>query len=265
MPDFLTIEAHGPVLLLTMSQPDMRNALSGNSAIDEFLVACDRVERDPAIRAVVITGADPAFSSGGSLKAMRADWKGHKEGVQLRQQLRNGVQRLCLALYKLEVATIAAVNGPAIGGGCDLACVCDVRIASERAAFAANFVKIGIVPALGGAWLLSRLLGPSKAAELCLTGDVIDAPAALGLGLVSRVVPHEALLPQAMDLARRIACNSGHALRMTKRLLRAADVTDLATNLDMAAGFQALALHSGDHEQAVQAFEKRRLPDVKPQ
>lgn len=257
MKPFLDYETDGPVVVLTMNDPAMRNPLSGNAAVDEFVAACARIAADPAVRAVVITGAGPAFSSGGSLKAMREDWKDRKPGAAVREQLRNGVQRLSLALHSLQVPTIAAVNGPAIGGGCDLACLCDVRIASERARFAANFVKLGIVPAIGGAWLLTRILGASRAAEMCLTGDVLDAQAALACGLVSRVVPPDQLMPQAKALAARIAANSGPALRMTKGLLRAADRTDLPTFLDMAAGMQALAMHTDEHEEAVRRFEDR--------
>lgn len=255
---FLNYELDDGVVVLTMNQPQMRNALSGNTAVDEFVGACAQIGRDEAVRAVIVTGADPAFSSGGSLKAMREDWKDRKEGASVRMQLRNGVQRLCHAFHALEIPVIAAVNGPAIGGGCDLACMCDIRIASEKAAFAANFVKLGIVPAIGGAWLLPRILGASRAAEMCFTGDRIDAREALACGLVSRVVPHADLMTEARGLARRIAMHSAPSLRMTKNLLRAGDRTDFATYLDMAAGMQALALHTDRHQQAVDAFEERR-------
>jgi enoyl-CoA hydratase/carnithine racemase len=257
MTAFLNIETTGPVAVLTMEQPARRNALSGNTAVDELVAACDRIERDAAVRVVILTGRDPAFSSGGDLGAMREDWKDRKPGAAVRQQLRNGVQRLSLAFHTLQVPTIAAVNGPAIGGGCDLACLCDIRIASDKARFAANFVKLGIVPAIGGAWLLTRILGASRAAEMCLTGDMLDAQAALACGLVSQVVPHQRLMEQARALATRIAAHSGPALRMTKGLLRAADRTDFPTWLDMAAGMQALALQTDEHETAVKAFEQR--------
>jgi len=257
MKPFLRFECEGAVVVLTMDDPAMRNPLSGNTAVREFVAACARIEADPDVRAVVITGADPAFSSGGSLDAMREDWRDRKRGVAVRAQLREGVQPLSLALHALQVPTIAAVNGAAIGGGCDLACLCDIRIASERARFAANFVRLGIVPAIGAAWLLPRILGASRAAEMCLTGEVLDAQAALACGLVSRVIPHERLLDEAMSLATRIAANSGPALRMTKSLLKAADRTDFPTYLDMAAGMQALALQSEEHETAVTAFRNR--------
>ena len=123
-----------------------------------------------------------------------------------------------LAFERLDVPAIAAVNGAAIGAGCDLACMCDIRIASEKAKFAESFVKLGIIPGDGGAWLLQRTVGFSRAAELSFTGDTLDAAEALACGLVSRVAPPDQLLDEARKLADRIAANPGPALRMTKRL-----------------------------------------------
>lgn len=260
MADFLDYDRQGAVVTLTMNRPDVRNALSGNTAVEEFVAACRRISEDASVRAVVVTGADPSFSSGGNVKAMREQFRRNKEGAAIRQELRAGVQRLSIAMYELEVPTIAAVNGPAIGGGCDLASVCDIRVASERATFAANFVKVGIVPALGAAWLLPRLVGPSRAAEMCFTGETLDSQQALACGLVSRVVPHIDLLPEASAIANRIANNPGQALRMTKRLLREGQKVALETMLEMAAGFQALAHQTRHHEEAVKAFEEKRTP-----
>lgn len=250
----------GAVVTLTMNRPEERNALSGNAAIDEIVAACARIAKDASVRAVILTGVDPAFSSGGNVKAFRGQFRDRKAGTAVRQEVRTGIQRLPLALYGIDVPTIAAVNGPAIGGGCDLACMCDIRIASEKATFAANFVKLGIVPALGGAWLLPRLVGMSRAAEMCFTGAALDAHEALAIGLVSRVVAHGKLLENARRLAGDIASNSGPALRMTKLLLHEAQQMGLASQLEMAAGFQALAHHTRQHEEAVKAFEEKRKP-----
>ena len=133
---------------------------------------------------------------------------------------RNGIQRLPKALYNLDVPVIAAINGPAIGAGLDLTCMCDIRIASDKATFAESFVKVGIVPGDGGAWLLPRAVGASKAAEMAFTGEALMAQQALDCGLVSRVVAPDQLMPEALVLARKIAANPGAVLRMTKRLLR---------------------------------------------
>jgi enoyl-CoA hydratase/carnithine racemase len=261
MADFLVYEQQGPVVTLTMNRPDIRNALSGTDAIEEFVDVCDRITRDLSVRAVILTGAGPAFSSGGNVKTMRENaGKNAGEPAKIRYKYRNGIQRIPLALYDLEVPTIAAVNGPAIGAGNDLACMCDIRIASEQAVFAESFVRLGIIPGDGGAWLLPRAVGMSKASEMAFTGEAIDAGEALSCGLVSRVVPAEQLLPTANEIARKIAANPGHALRLTKRLLRESQHTRLETLLEMSAGFQALAHHTHQHEEAVTAFLEKRTP-----
>lgn len=180
--------------------------------------------------------------------------------MPIRSEYRLGIQKLTLALYNLEVPMIAAVNGYAIGAGCDLACMCDIRIASETARFAESFIKVGIVPGDGGAWLLPRVVGMSKAAEMSFTGEMLDAPAALACGLVSRVVASEDLMDEAMALARKIAANPGPTLRLTKRLLREGQTTRLDTLLELSAAYQALAHKTAEHVEAVNAFVEKRKP-----
>ena len=261
MSDFLLYEKAGHVVTLTMNQPDVRNALTGNSAAQEFVGAFDQISADASVRAVIITGAGTAFSSGGNLKDMRRFFtEPLPPPVKTRHEYRHGIQRLVLAVYNTEVPTIAAVNGPAIGAGCDLACMCDIRIASERATFAESFVRVGLIPGDGGAWLLPRAVGMSRAAEMAFTGDAISATEALACGLVSRVVPHEALMPEARRLAERIAANPGEALRMTKRLLREGQHSRLESLLEISASFQALAHTTPQHAEAVTALLEKRPP-----
>lgn len=161
----------------------------------------------------------------------------------------------------LEVPVIAAVNGAAIGAGCDLACMCDIRIAAQSAKFAESFVKLGIIAGDGGAWLLPRIVGFSKATELALTGEMIDAEEALAIGLVSRVVPDAELMDSARRLAEKIAANPPHAVRMTKRLLREGQIADLKNSLEMAAAMQSLAHATRDNEEAIDAFIEKRRPN----
>ncbi len=260
MDSFLQSRRDGAILVLTMSQPQTRNALTGNSAVEEIVQACAQVTRDRGIRVVVLTGADPVFSSGGNVKDMQ---RYEKEGLSpevIREEYRNGIQRLPKALYNLDVPVIAAVNGPAVGAGLDLACMCDMRIASEKATFAESFVKVGIVPGDGGAWLLPRVVGMSKASEMAFTGDALDAQEALACGLVSRVVPHERLMEEGLKLAARVAANPGGVLRMTKRLLREGERSTLESLLEMSAGYQAIAHMTSDHREAVRAFIEKRKP-----
>lgn len=259
---FLTFQRHGHVLLVTMNRPTTRNALSDDGVVEAFVACCDQVNADLSVHAVVLTGAGPAFSSGGNLKTLRDKMgAGLGEPAQSRLAYRNGIQRLPLAWCNLEVPTIAAVNGPAYGAGNDLACMCDIRIASESAEFSETFVKLGLIAGDGGAWLLPRAIGMSNACEMAFTGEPINAAQALEWGLVSRVVPADALLPTALTLAQRIAANPPHALRMTKRLMREGQHTRLDTLLEMSAGFQALAHHTAEHEAALErALQGRARP-----
>jgi len=256
---FLQQQREGAVLVVTMNRPETRNALSDEGIVEEFEALCAQVNADLSVRALVLTGAGSAFSSGGNLKTIRQTMgSGLGEPANSRYAYRNGIQRLPLALCNLEVPTIAAVNGPAHGAGNDLACMCDMRIASERAVFAESFVKLGLIAGDGGAWLLPRAIGMAAACEMAFTGEPIDAAQALAWGLVSRVVAPDALLPTALQLAQRIAANPGHALRMTKRLMREGQHTRLDTLLEMSAGFQALAHHTAEHEAALDGFLNRR-------
>jgi enoyl-CoA hydratase/carnithine racemase len=263
MTDFLLYAQEGAVVTLTMNEPARRNPLTGNSAVADFIAAIDRIHNDRSVRAVILTGAGTAFSSGGDIKDMERQSTGEVSGMQIRQEYRVGIQRLPLALFNLEVPVIAAVNGAAIGAGMDLACMCDIRIASEHAKFAESFVKLGIIPGDGGAWLLPRLIGLSRASELSFTGEVINAKTAADWGLVSRVVPADQLMADSNELAQKIAANPPHAVRLTKRLLREAMHTRLDTLLEMAASFQALSHQTADHKEAVAAFLEKRTPVFK--
>jgi enoyl-CoA hydratase/carnithine racemase len=261
MTDPILRERTGAVETWTLNRPETRNAITDEEsivAIEEFVAAANG---DHGVRVVVVTGAGSAFSSGGNVKHMR-DREGMFAGTpaEIRQGYRRGVQRIPRAMAALEVPAIAAVNGAAIGAGCDLTLMCDIRIASERAVFAESFVKVGLIPGDGGAWLLSRAVGASRAAEMSFTGDAIDAATALAWGLVSRVVAPEELLAAAHELANRIAVNPPHVLRMTKALLRQSQQLSLDAALELSAGMQALAHHTSDHQEAVAALLDKRAP-----
>jgi enoyl-CoA hydratase/carnithine racemase len=260
---FLDYEQQGHIVTLTMNDPERRNPLTGNSAVPEFLQAIDRIHADHGVRAVILTGAGTAFSSGGNVRDMGRYSSGGMSAMELRREYRLGIQKLPLALFNLEVPVIAAVNGHAIGAGLDLACMCDIRVASEEAKFAESFVKLGIIPGDGGAWLLPRIVGLSRATEMTLTGQMLDARQALEWNLVSRVVPAAQLLPTARELAEAIAANPPHAVRLAKRLLREALHTRLDTLLEMSAAFQVLSHQTADHQEAVAAFIEKRKPEFR--
>lgn len=259
---FLLIERDGPVVIATLNRPDERNAISETAHSQEIADFCAAMTRDASVRAIVLTGAGKAFCAGGNVKHMR-DKAGMFGGspFEIRNRYRTGIQMIPTALYKLEVPVVAAVNGPAIGAGLDLACMCDVRVASSRALFAESFVKLGIVPGDGGAWLLPRVIGMARASLLTLTGETIDAARALEYGLVAEVVEPDQVLGRALEVAQSIAANPGHATRMAKRLLREGQDMKLAPLLELSAAYQALAHHTQDHAEAIAAFLEKRTPD----
>ena len=254
----LTIE--GRVALLTLDRDDIRNALTGSALIDDIVTVADWVNASPDISVLLVTGAGRAFSSGGNVKEMRDRSSGSFAGTvaEVEARYRRGIQQIPLALDRLEVPLIAAVNGPAIGAGCDLACMCDIRIGSTRALFGETFVNLGIIPGDGGAWFLQRLIGTQRAAEMTFTGRLVEAEEAKDLGLLLEVVEPDALLPRCLDLAREIAAKPPQALRYAKRLIKMAQRMELRDFLDLCATFQGVSHNSEDHSEAIAAFLEKR-------
>ena len=263
-PVLYSLDADG-IATITLNRAELRNPISDLDLIEALLDTLMQIEDDPKVRVAILTGAGTAFSAGGNLKAMRPDSGGLNASLpaRTRRNYKSGIQRLPLAFAALEVPVIAAVNGPAIGAGLDLACMCDLRVAAESAKFAESFVKLGIIPGDGGAWLLQRIVGFSKAAELTLTGETIDAAEALRIGLVSQVVPDADLLAAAHKLAARIACNPGFAVRMAKRLIWDAQSMSIGQVLEMSAAMQSVAHATRDNAEAVDAFLEKRKPVFK--
>jgi enoyl-CoA hydratase/carnithine racemase len=267
MTDFVVYEKSDRIVTLTLNRPQERNAIGTHEACEALVQAVHRANADPEVSCLILTGEGTAFCAGGNVKKMldRDGISSQDSPAATRENYKRGIQRIPLALWDSEVPSIAAVNGPAIGAGCDLACMCDIRVASDRAQFAESFIKVGLVPGDGGAWFLPRIVGWSKAAELTYTGDSIDAQEALRIGLVSKVVPHENLMASARELASRIAAQPPEALRMSKRLLRESQHARLAELLELSAALQAMAHETRDHVEAVTAFIEKRPPRFRGQ
>jgi enoyl-CoA hydratase/carnithine racemase len=261
MADPLLIARTGHVETWTLNLPERRNPISDLPMIEALEEAAARVAADVSVRAVVLTGAGSAFSSGGDVKAMaeRSGMFGGT-GAEIADGYRRGIQRIPRALFSCPVPLVAAVNGAAVGAGCDLALMCDLRVAASTAFFAESFVKVGLIPGDGGAYLLPRVVGAARAAEMALTGDRVDAVRALEWGLVSAVVPPEELLDRAHALAERVAANPPAAVRATKRLLREAAGLSLDEVLERSAEVQAMLHQTRDHAEAVAAFVEKREP-----
>jgi enoyl-CoA hydratase/carnithine racemase len=243
------------IVVLTLNRPDIRNAITDMAIIDEIIHACDAVQADETIKCLVVTGAGTAFSAGGNIKDMY-----NKQGMfsgdpdRVRANYRKSIQRIPLAFQRLDVPAIAAVNGPAIGAGCDLTCMCDIRIASQAARFGETFVSVGLIPGDGGAFLLPRIVGWSKALELAFTCRVIDAGEAMRIGLVSEVVPAEKLMERSIEVASEIARQPGRILRLAKRLFYASQGKSLEETLELSAAYQALCHHAPEHMEALESF-----------
>ncbi len=248
----ILFEKKGPVAILTLNRPDIRNAITGATMIREIEDVCGEVQDDEDVCALILTGAGSAFSAGGNVKDMK-EKKGMFGGspAEIREGYQNGIQRIPLAMTRLDVPAIAAVNGPAIGAGCDLTCMCDIRVAGEKARFGETFAAVGLIPGDGGAFFLPRVVGFSKACELAFTCRVIDAAEALRIGLVSEVVPQEQLMERSMAIAEEIAKQPAKTLRMAKRLFSFAQSRSLEETLEVSAAMQALCHHTQEHEEAL--------------
>lgn len=259
-----TLAMEGRVAVLTFSRHDIRNALTGSALVDDILATVDWCNRNQQVSALIMTGEGSAFSAGGNIKEMQERDGAHRDGpfggdvYQVQQKYREGIQRMPLAVFNAEIPVIAAINGPAIGAGFDLTCMCDIRIGSSRCLLGETFVNLGLIPGDGGAWFLQRLIGYQRAAELTLTGRTIDAQEALELGILLEVAEPEQLLPRAMEIAQRMANKPPQALRMTKRLMKAAQRQELKDFLDTCALMQGICHNTQDHAEAINAFVEKR-------
>ena len=259
MSDIILTEKRGSIAILTLNRPDMMNALGQDGDGAAVAAACAEINNDPEIRVAVLTGAGRAFSAGGDIKAMR-----NKQGMfggspyNVHEGYRKNIHLIVRNLYNLEIPLIAAVNGAAVGLGCDVACMADVRIASIKARFGVTFLKIGLIPGDGGAWLLPRIIGASRAAELLFSGRLIDAETAADWGLVSRAVAPEVLMEEAMKLATEMAGQPPQALRVAKSLLRHGQNASYDTIMAMSAAAQSMMHHTEDHLEGIDAVLEKR-------
>ena len=259
---FATYEKTGRVVVITLNRPDSRNAIASHQDCATLVELLQRADEDAQVSVAILTGSGSAFCAGGDLKAMK-----ERRGIgplatpaDTRTNYKRGVHSIARALSDLEIATIAAVNGAAIGLGLDLAVLCDLRLIADTAKVASSFVKVGIVPGDGGAWVLQKAIGYARAAEMVLTGDTYTAAQAAALGLFNRAVPAATLMDEARALAARIAVNPPRAVRLSKRLLREAQHARYADVLELSAAYQALAHETADHAEAVDAFLEKRTP-----
>ena len=257
--DYQTIrtEIGGAVGTITMDRPSALNALS-DQTVRELTDAVERFERDDSVRAVILTGAGKAFVAGADIAYM----------AQLAPEEARAFARDTTDLYARIAASrnvyIAAVNGFALGGGCELALACDLRVASERARFGLPEVGLGILPGGGGTQRLPRAVGAQKAMEMILTGEAIRAEEALATGLVCRTVPPDDLLPCAYELARRILQNAPLAVKYARECIHRAQEPGLAEGIGFENAMFGLCFADPDQREGMSAFLEKRTPAFRP-
>ena len=264
----LIYEKEDGIARITLNRPEKLNAL-GYPMEPEIGMAVDEAARDNEVRVLIITGAGRGFCAGGDfrytqlreheVKPEEAEIRGESIPGRLIQRLFHGI----LTLQRMDKPTIAMVNGPAVGGGFDLAMACDLRIGSPNTRFMMAFTRIGLVPATGGAWFLPRIVGLPKALELLYTGDFVESEEAYRIGLLNKLVPAEKLEEETMALARKLANNPPVSLRLDKFMVYKGLDTDLETALGLGVACLNIALQSEDHLEGITAFAEKRPPVYK--
>jgi enoyl-CoA hydratase len=256
MSDAVLVERDAGLVTLTLNRPDVRNAMTAELT-DAFTDAVASLRGDPDVRVVVVTGAGKAFCAGGDLS-----WIQPGPGADvptLRAKMRSFYPRF-LVIRSLDVPTIAAINGAAIGAGLCMAMACDLRIASEDAKLSTAFMRLGMHPGMAATYLLTRLVGTARAAELFFTAKTIDGREAERIGLVNRAVPSADLRGEADSLAREIAANAPIPMGMTKRALYLAERADLETMLEYEGLAQPITLATADLIEGLNAVKEKRPP-----
>lgn len=248
----IILEKQGPLATLTFNRPEALNALN-NQTRAEFRAAVADVAEDEAIFVLILTGSGRAFVAGSDIKELR----------QTTPLDAHRILRLGEVVEKLSKPVIAAVNGFAMGGGCEIVMACDIIIASEKAKFGQPEINLGIIPGGGATQRLQRLVGVCKAKELILTGDVISAQEAERIGLVNKVVPPEELMPTVTTIAHKIAAKSQAAVRIAKAAINRGMQTGLETGLAYEREMYSLALSLEDKEEGINAFVEKREAQFK--
>lgn len=250
----LRFDIDGSVMTIVLDRPDRKNAFT-LPMIDAWASTLREAATDDAIRAIVVTGAGDAFCSGVDLSALD-----EVEATPLgrKRMLMDRIHRVAIALADLDKPVIAAMRGAAVGAGLDMALLCDMRIAGRSIRLSEGYIKVGLVPGDGGAWLLPRLVGSAKAMELLMTGDFVDAEEALRLGIVNHVYDDDDVLDRAQALALRLASAPSVQIAMIKRLVRQSERIDLRTHLDLVSSHFGVVTSLADYEEAGRAFREKR-------
>ena len=257
MSDAVLVERDGGIVTLTFNRPDVRNAMT-TELTDAFTEAVASLRADPSVRVVVVTGAGKSFCAGGDLSWIQPGPGADVPG--LRAKMRAFYPRF-LVIRSLDVPTIAAVNGAAIGAGLCVAMACDIRIAAEDAKLSTAFLRLGMHPGMAATYMLTRLVGTARSAELFFTAKTVGGREAERIGLVNRAVPGASLMEETRGLAQEIAANAPIPMGMTKRAIYLAERADLETMLEYEGLAQPITLATADLLEGLQAVKEKRPPN----
>jgi enoyl-CoA hydratase/carnithine racemase len=255
----LLYEKKDKIATITLNRPDKLNAFTG-PMIEAWAKSLADAQADPEVNVIVVTGSGRAFCAGGDVARMG---QGEPTPLDHKNSLWEGVHRVPKTLETVDKPVIAMVNGLAVGAGMGMTVMCDVRIAAQSARFSTGYVRVGLVPGDGDTYFLPRLIGTARALELLWTADFIEAPEALRLGIVNRVVPADKLPEETYAFARRVADGPQVPVRMIKRLVYQSMRLDLRTHLDLVSSHMAVVRETEDHKEGVQAFKDKRPPKFK--
>ncbi|MGZ3690192.1 MAG: enoyl-CoA hydratase-related protein [Pseudobdellovibrio sp.] len=257
----LKTEFKNHVLWLTLNNPNTSNSIT-YEMIDSLVTTLNKAERDEQVRVVVITGEGKNFSSGGDLNNMLSKTEMFAgESDELRRRYEQGIQQISRAMEAFSKPLIAMVNGAAAGAGCDLACMCDIRIGTEGTKFLESFVKVGLVPGDGGSFFLQRVVGYAKAMELTLTGRAVHVEEALRIGLLNRSTTLDNFKTDVEKTAAEIASLPPTAVQLSKKAVKISYQNSLNVSLDLLASYQAVAQRTQDHFEALMAIKENRKPE----
>ncbi|MDY7034505.1 MAG: enoyl-CoA hydratase/isomerase family protein [Thermodesulfobacteriota bacterium] len=254
----IIFEKKDGVATITLNNPEVRNSMTQKMA-DDFSHAVHLLKGDNDVRVVVITGAGKAFCSGADLKS--GTFPEGEISPLVKKTSATDFYKKFLAIRELDIPIICSINGPAVGAGCCLTLLGDIRIASEKAKLSMSFVKIGLNPGMAGTHFLPRLVGTSKAYEMMITGDMIDAEEALRIGLVSKVVPHEQLEESTEEYASRLANGAPIAMKLIKKAIFSGTNTTVESAIEYESFAQSLCFESRDFQEGVKAFIEKRPPN----
>ena len=257
MSDLLKFEVDQFVATITLNRPEKLNAFT-DDMLEQWLAALEDCRTNPDVRVIVMTGTGRAFTTGGDVETFSTTAALTPAGIKSR--VAEGAQRLPRKIFEIDKPVICALNGMATGGGLDIALACDIRFAAESARFAETYARMALIPGVGGAYLLPRIVGWARALEMFWTGDWVDAREAERIGLVSKVFPDAELMEGTLAFARRVADGAPMAVQLVKRVMRFGLDKDLATAQEIVAANLPIVRTSEDHQEAVAAFKEKRTP-----